>query len=512
MVTEATTARKQTTKPNMVVGYIVAIVVTSTTFLVHCFIFTILLLTPSLRRKRSNQLLMTLNIAHVLSSILVLARVLYFEQPLPGLLSYAIFSAYSQSNVALVVLTVDRSIMIRWPFRYQTLPGWFHCVLMVVSPTTFGSVFTTAKVLRLYEKPPRESDIYQHTVVYGIIILTAILLLANSFVYMTVLKQRRSITSLFNNIVPKDVAAATTTADQQQFPSIELTETTSNCFSLAPNNIVAQKATVGPVNILSTTAPSSQSCLAVDSRNAKMVAEGAVQQLTALALDLATTIAAPSLFLLNKPSTIPSKNKLVNPALPSLRRTELTDSKTTTKALSSVSRNSDNSAKHISSLHNKVPDSSITSNTTIRHGGCTKPIPVLPLRNSKDIVRHESSPSSTTISTSTSRATTTLKIREFRSFYLCFGCVVTYVVLWLPTLVNEAARLHLNYNKNNGSSDGGSNYGDSGGGMTSVFNEKAANLLLILNPLADAVILVWFNKELKNKMKSFIVSLLWKSD
>ena len=152
------------------------------------------------------------------------------------------------------------------------------------------------------------------------------------------------------------------------------------------------------------------------------------------------------------------------------------------------------------------------SNTTIRHGGCTKPIPVLPLRNSKDIVRHESSPSSTTISTSTSRATTTLKIREFRSFYLCFGCVVTYVVLWLPTLVNEAARLHLNYNKNNGSSDGGSNYGDSGGGMTSVFNEKAANLLLILNPLADAVILVWFNKELKNKMKSFIVSLLWKSD
>ena len=159
-------------------------------------------------------------------------------------------------------------------------------MLMVVSPTTFGTVFTTAKVLRLYEKPPRESDIYQHTVVYGIIILTAILLLANSLVYMTVLKQRRSITSLFNNIVPKDVAAATTTADQQQFPSIELTETTSNCFSLAPNNIVAQKATVGPVNILSTTAPSSQSCLAVDSRNAKMVAEGAVQQLTALALDL----------------------------------------------------------------------------------------------------------------------------------------------------------------------------------------------------------------------------------
>ena len=388
----------------MVVGYIMAAIVTATTFLIHALIFTVLLCTPSLRCKKANQLLMTLNVAHALTSIFSLTRVLYFDRPYPGLLSYVVFGGYCQGNIALVVLTVDRCIMIRWPFRYQALPRWFHVGMIGVSPAIFVTIFTTAVSTQLATRPVRESDMYIHTVVYGITIFTVILLLSNSLVYVTLLKQRRSIKAL---------------------------------FKMVPKNPVQQP----PLNVTPTTKPTLSFLI---SSNGKMVAKVAAQPSSPPPLlELATVVQPLSLIQ-------SGKTLLTGVKRPSLQ-----------------------------------PPIEFTTRTTIQSS------PQLP----------PAVPSGSALSSSVT-VTPNMKKREFRSFYLCFGCVVTYVVFWLPTLINEAVRLHINYNT---SSDVSSGDIPTATG-TPVFSENLANMLLILNPLADAVILVWFNKELKHKIKLLILS------
>ena len=77
------------------------------------------------------------------------------------------------------------------------------------------------------------------------------------------------------------------------------------------------------------------------------------------------------------------------------------------------------------------------------------------------------------------------------SFYICIGCVFTSTLLWMPELVRQSIWLF-----GGGGSGGEKLYEGAFSGM--------ARILLNLNPLCDAVILVWFNRELKNKIRSIV--------
>ena len=72
--------------------------------------------------------------------------------------------------------------------------------------------------------------------------------------------------------------------------------------------------------------------------------------------------------------------------------------------------------------------------------------------------------------------------RDLASFYVCFGCVFTYVLIWLPELTRQYIWLIT------------------GKDIEGSFMAIALGILPF-NPICDAFVLVFFNKELKNNLK-----------
>ena len=72
---------------------------------------------------------------------------------------------------------------------------------------------------------------------------------------------------------------------------------------------------------------------------------------------------------------------------------------------------------------------------------------------------------------------------DIRAFYICLGCVFSYIILWLPALVVQALLLFSE---------------------SFFINDKVLSLVNFVahfNLLGDAFILIWFNKELKMNIK-----------
>ena len=97
----------------------------------HSFIMVFLVYVPALRQKKSNQLLININIGHAVNGFIVFLMIFSKANALTYI-SYA-FSAHG--NTSLVFLTIDRAILIRWPFRYQTLPFWIQILFLMASPS-----------------------------------------------------------------------------------------------------------------------------------------------------------------------------------------------------------------------------------------------------------------------------------------------------------------------------------------------------------------------------------------
>ena len=160
-------------------------------FFVHIIILSLLLWYPNLRQKKSNQLLININIGHAITGSTLFATIFY---PHSNLLTYINYAGYAHGNVSLTMLTVDRCFMIRRPFLYQTLPAAFHVALLVTSPVVALSIFTEAVVNRLHVAS--DKDRFTMTLfVYAIIIVTIVLLTLNTLVYLTLLKQKKLIKS-----------------------------------------------------------------------------------------------------------------------------------------------------------------------------------------------------------------------------------------------------------------------------------------------------------------------------
>ena len=80
---------------------------------------------------------------------------------------------------------------------------------------------------------------------------------------------------------------------------------------------------------------------------------------------------------------------------------------------------------------------------------------------------------------------------ELRSFYVCFGCVTTFLVMWSPMLLLRmweiASGSHMEY-----------------------ITLSISAIFTTINPFSDAFICVWFNQELKARLRSILRSTLGK--
>jgi len=79
------------------------------------------------------------------------------------------------------------------------------------------------------------------------------------------------------------------------------------------------------------------------------------------------------------------------------------------------------------------------------------------------------------------------RVREVRSFYLCFGCVITFVLCWMPLLAFKTYEIRT------------------GRRLDYKYNSRAA-IIATINPFMDVLFSVWFNKELRGRLKDVFKS------
>ena len=161
-----------------------------TEFFIHSFILIFLLSIRQLRGQKSNQLIININIGHAVTGVTLF--ITWFS--LTSIVTHVTFVGVTLGNVALVMLTVDRCIMIRWPFRYQTLPKLFHFTLMTFPPLTVIGTFIQGILTKRNIRADKDPEAMKYFV-FGMSFLILVLLISNSIVYWTLIKQKRAIKS-----------------------------------------------------------------------------------------------------------------------------------------------------------------------------------------------------------------------------------------------------------------------------------------------------------------------------
>jgi len=81
--------------------------------------------------------------------------------------------------------------------------------------------------------------------------------------------------------------------------------------------------------------------------------------------------------------------------------------------------------------------------------------------------------------------------KDIRAFYICFGCVITFALTWLPCISIQFFRLFLGFRISY---------------STFILSFTVANL----NPFSDAFIFVWFDTEVKTHLKKILSCCFWK--
>jgi len=93
--------------------------------IIYFIIISSILTCKKLRRIKTNQLILSLGIGHCIYGMVNFSGVWFHIQ-----LGKIAYIGYNYANVAIVMLTIDRCVMICWPFRYETMHVGIHVFLM----------------------------------------------------------------------------------------------------------------------------------------------------------------------------------------------------------------------------------------------------------------------------------------------------------------------------------------------------------------------------------------------
>merc|ERR1712100_273153 len=92
------------------------------------------------------------------------------------------------------MLTIDRCLFIRWPFRYHTIHASLHVVYLVTSPV----VYVVILIQRLANGSaiPVDDPVAMYAFIYTILVFNIVILVANGFVFKVLQRQKRAIRSV----------------------------------------------------------------------------------------------------------------------------------------------------------------------------------------------------------------------------------------------------------------------------------------------------------------------------
>ena len=155
--------------------------------LVHSPIMLLILTSSDLRTKRSNHLLLNLSLGHILTG---LSNAIGPWTHLPwGTFS---FGGYCYANVCQLMLTIDRLLYIRFPFRYVFISPRLHVSFLLASPVAYISII----VYRLTRKTLVAIEVDRVAMLSFIICVSVFMLLfmiPNTVLFAIVRKQHRAI-------------------------------------------------------------------------------------------------------------------------------------------------------------------------------------------------------------------------------------------------------------------------------------------------------------------------------
>lgn len=173
----------------------------------------------NLRKKKANQLLLNLCIGHLLTGTAHFCRILSF----PSATKF-VFSGYMYSTIALVLLSFDRFIFIRHPFRYYTRRyNRAHTVFMLFSPLVYCIYFVDSFISVIMNDKAKLAGSF----IFVFFTTITVLIFLNVSIYATICKQRRAIETQCKrlSILPTLIAASSTGSVS---PSTESTTSTNN--------------------------------------------------------------------------------------------------------------------------------------------------------------------------------------------------------------------------------------------------------------------------------------------
>ena len=344
-----------------IVGFVVSIICV----VVICLIVRF----ENLRKKKSNQLLVNLCVGHLLSGMVYVY----------GIVSISPIGRYRlagnmYSTLALVFLSVDRFILIQYPYQYQTkIYNRIHVGFMLFSPLVYIVYFLDGLILQIENR--KESFAGSFVFVFSTTVL--IMFFLNISIYITICKQRKRIRRQCKHLLIKR-----DDKDSTNSTSTNPTSTTSTSTHLAPTKSSPTNSTPrssSPTNSTTTNSPPENST---------------------------PTYSTPT-------NSSPTNSSPAN----------------STPAKSSPT----NSTPTNSTPTSSSPTNSTTTNSPPKNSTTTYPAPT------------NSSPTNSTPSV-TSDSERRMIIEEIRSFYLCFGCVITFILLMTPSILmrvlHNAAKYH----------------------------------------------------------------------
>lgn len=172
--------------PNLIIGMLGLLYVIQ-----HIFIFIVILWSRKLRQNKTNQILLNLNAAYIITGLanfipIVISMHLAFLQ----------FPGYVYSNTSLFVLSIDRVIFIKWPFHYQRLDWKVHSFFLLLTPISFLAPLTGTIISGSYNMQVVRNEAAVRVKIFGTVAVIFTLGISNILIYLVLRGHQKAIKRL----------------------------------------------------------------------------------------------------------------------------------------------------------------------------------------------------------------------------------------------------------------------------------------------------------------------------
>lgn len=156
--------------------------------IIHLFILIFIIHHKQLRKVQTHRLLINLSLGHFLTGITNFSGTFVVLD-----LSKVTYAWYVYANLSLLALTVDRSFSIFWPFKYQMTSTLTKVVFLAFSPTCCLVYLGKMVFQPTNTKKVADNHASMKFFIFGMGLEIILLIIANSFIFMAVRRQKRKI-------------------------------------------------------------------------------------------------------------------------------------------------------------------------------------------------------------------------------------------------------------------------------------------------------------------------------